>query len=112
MVTKRACQAPKSDGSPCTMPPLRESRFCLSHDPEHVEDAQEARRLGGQRRRKEHIVPAVYDFEGLDTVPRIRRLVGVAALDTLRPENSVNRNRALIAARQSAPKLLEMVQLH
>src|SRR5437870_446625 len=108
MVTKRACQAPKSDGSPCAMPPLREGKFCLSHDPERVEDAQEARRLGGQRRRKEHIVAATYDFEGLDSVSRIRRLVEVAALDTLGLENSVNRNRTLIAAAHSAAKLLEV----
>src|SRR5258708_29057477 len=102
------CKGVKGDGSPCAAAPPADGSYCLWHDPERVEDAQEARRLGGQHRRKERIVAAIYDFEGLDTVPRIRRLVEVAAVETLGLENSVNRNRTLIAAAQSAAKLLEV----
>jgi hypothetical protein len=111
MLTKRVCKAIRGDGAPCGMPPLRERSFCLAHDPDHVEEAQEARRLGGQRRRRERIVAEVYDFEGLDSIPKIRRVVEIAVLDTFGLENSVNRNRTLIAGAQTAAKLLETGEL-
>ena len=91
----RYCRAIKEGGEPCRSAPLRDGPYCFWHSPEHAEEAAEARRLGGQRRRRERIVSGVYDFEGLDTVPRIRRLIEVAALDTLGLENSVNRSRDL-----------------
>src|SRR5690349_12934365 len=104
---RRACRATRTDGSPCGMAPLREGDFCLSHDPEHAEEAQEARRLGGQRRRRESIVSGAFDFEGLDSVVKIRRLIEVAAVDTLGLENSVARNRTLASLAQAAVGLLE-----
>ena len=107
MVTKRVCRGLKADGSSCGMPPLRQSEFCLAHDPDHSEEAQEARRLGGQRRRRETIVSAVYDFEGLGSIPQVRRLLEVAAVDTLGLENSVARNRTLASLAQAAVGLLE-----
>ena len=104
---KRNCRALRTDGSPCGMAPLRESEFCLSHDPERIEEAQEARRLGGVRRRRETIVSAAFDFEGLDSIPKIRRLIEVAAVDTLGLENSVARNRTLASLATAAVGLLE-----
>lgn len=102
----RTCQGSK-DGAACRAAPLRESAYCLWHDPEHAEAAQEARRLGGQRRRRERVVAGVYDFEGLDSVPKIQRLVEVAVLDTLGLENSVARNRTLGSLATTAVGLLE-----
>ena len=54
---------------------------------------------------------AVFDFEGLDSVPKIRRLVEVAVVDTLGLENSVARNRTLAALAQAAVGLLEKGEL-
>jgi hypothetical protein len=70
-------------------------------------EAQEARRLGGQRRRRERVLSGVYEFDGLGTIDEIRRLVEVAAVDTLGLENSVARNRALASLAQVATGLLE-----
>ena len=81
--------------------------FCLWHDPDHADEVAEARRLGGQRRRRERVVAGAYDFEGLGSVPSIRRLVEVAAMDTLGLENSVARARALAYLAQVATGLLE-----
>jgi hypothetical protein len=89
------------------MAPLRDSDYCLSHDPQHAEEAQEARRLGGLRRRRERTVSAAYDFEGLATVPDIRRIVEIAVVDTFSLENSVARNRTLAALAQVSVSLLE-----
>ncbi len=88
--------------------PLRDSDFCVFHDPEHAEAVQEGRRLGGLRRRREGTLAAAYDFDGLDTIKELRRLLEIAALDTLNLENSVARNRALISAVLVATKLLEV----
>jgi hypothetical protein len=108
MVAKRTCRHRRDDGSPCQAVPLKDEAACFWHSPAHADEAAEARRLGGQRRRRERIVSGVYDFEGLGTITQVRRLVEVAVLDTLGLENSVGRNRALGAFAQTAAKLLEV----
>jgi hypothetical protein len=107
VVVPRTCKAKRDNGESCGAAPLREEEFCLFHHPDHAEDAHEARRLGGQRRRRERIVSGTYDFAGLDSIPKVRRLVEVAVLDTLGLENSINRSRALAYLAQVAAKLLE-----
>jgi hypothetical protein len=86
---------------------LRDSDFCFWHDPDHREEADQARKLGGQRRRREKITEGAYDLEGLDTVEGIRRLVEIAVMDTLGLENSVSRSRTLIAGAAAAAQLLK-----
>ena len=85
--------------------------WCLWHDPDHAQEAAEARRLGGLRRRRERTVAVAYDLEGLESVPQIRRVLEIATTDTLSLENSVARNRALIASATAAAKLLETGEL-
>lgn len=106
MVTLRSCKAGKQDGSPCGSPPMHDGEFCYMHDPEHAQEMQEARRLGGLRRRTEATVSVAYDFRGLRTVDDIWRFLELAGIDTLRLENSVNRNRTMGALAQLAMKLL------
>jgi hypothetical protein len=107
----KACTAIKQSGERCRQVPLRDSDFCFWHDPEHEEEAEQARRLGGQRRRREKITEGAYDLDALDTVPGIRRLLEIALLDTLGLENSVARSRVLIAGVLAAAKLLEVGEL-
>ena len=95
MVVVRTCCFRKENGSPCQAAPLRDGDYCLMHSPDHAEETAEARRLGGLRRRKERTVAGAYEFEGLQTVGHIRRLVEVAVVDTLSLENSIARSRAL-----------------
>ena len=56
-------------------------------------------------------VSGAYDFAGLETVADIRRLLEVAALDTLGLENSIARARALTYLATAAIKLLEVGEL-
>ena len=107
----RACSARKDDGSPCGSPPLRDGDFCLMHDPEHAAEMQEARRLGGLRRRKEKVTSGAYDFEGLNDVRQVRRLLEIAALDALGLENSIARSRTLAYLAQVSLKALEVGEL-
>jgi hypothetical protein len=59
------------------MAPLHERPYCFSHDPERAEEAAEARRLGGLRRRKEGTIAVAYDLPGLESVAGIRRLLDI-----------------------------------
>jgi len=86
---------------------MQDDDFCFWHSPKYKEDADKARSLGGQRRRREGTVAAAYDFEGLETIPQIRRLLEVAVADTLSLENSIARSRALAYLAQVAVMLLE-----
>lgn len=77
------------------------------HDPANAEAVAEARRFGGQRRKREATLHGAYDFEGLTSVGEIRRVLEIATLDTLGLDSSVGRSRTLIAAALAAVKLLE-----
>jgi hypothetical protein len=81
------------------------------HAPEHAEEATEARRLGGLRRRREGTVAGAYEFSGLESVAGIRRLLEVAAVDTLGLDNSIARSRTLAYLAMVAAKLLETGEL-
>jgi hypothetical protein len=109
VVTRCAGRLP--DGHRCRAWPLHGEAFCLWHSPEREEEATEARRLGGLRRRREKTLASAYDFTGLGDVASIRRLLEVAAFDALGLENSIARWRVLIAAAGSAISLLRAGEL-
>jgi len=106
-----SCRFQKPNGEPCRATPMRGENFCFWHSPEHAEEAAEARRLGGLRRRKERITQGAYDFDGLEDVTKIRRLLEIAATDALALENSIARCRVLCYVTQVAAKLLEVGDL-
>ncbi len=103
----RLCSFRKRDGENCQSAPIRDELLCFWHHPDHAEEAAEARRLGGLRRKRERTVAGAYEFDGLGTVEQIKRLLEVAAIDTLALENGVARNRTLAYLAQTATKLLE-----
>ena len=105
------CRFIREDGSPCRSAPIKGEDFCFWHSPAHAEEANEARRLGGLRRRKERTVAGAYEFGGLSTVADIQRLLEVAIIDTLSLENSVARSRTLAYLGQTALKCLEVGDL-
>ncbi len=107
----RPCKARNENGEPCRQAALRDGDFCFWHSPDHAEEAQEARRLGGLRRRKEKVTSGAYDFEGLASVEEVRRLLEIAVLDTLSLENSIARSRTLAYLAQVSLKALEAGEL-
>jgi hypothetical protein len=107
MLSGKRCSFEHPDGRSCGPPPLRSGKFCYWHAPEKGEEAAEARRLGGLRRRREKMVARAYDITGLDSVDNIRRVLKIAALDALGLVNSVARTRVLIAGALAAARLLE-----
>ena len=111
MLKGQGCAGRKANGQPCRAPRVHDGDYCLMHSPEYAADAAEARRLGGLRRRREVAVSGAYEFNGLATVADIRRLLEVAALDTLGLENSIARARTLGYLGLAAAKLLETGEL-
>jgi hypothetical protein len=104
----RTCAFEVADGQRCRATPLRDEAYCFWHSPEHAQEAENARRLGGLRRRREKTITSGYDLEGLNSVDGIRRVLDIAIADTLGLENSVARSRVLIAAAMAATRLLEV----
>jgi hypothetical protein len=108
MLTKRKCAALGPSGQPCQSPPLHDSQFCFMHSPEHAQEAQDARRMGGLRHRKEATISAAYDIEDLNSLDGVRRVLWLVATDTLSLDNSVSRNRTLIYLMVVALKVIEV----
>ena len=95
MASRHACQALKENGRPCRAPALRAGSACFWHAPESREAADEARRLGGLRRRREGAIGGAYALEGFRTGADLQRVLELALAETLELENSVPRTRAL-----------------
>ncbi len=111
MVVRRQCAFQLPGGKPCRAAPLLDSEFCFMHSPERVKERQDARRLGGLRRRRESTISVAYQFESLSNLDGIRRVVEVAIIDTLSLDNGVARNRALASLALVALKTLEVGNL-
>ncbi len=103
-----SCSSRREDGEACRATPLREEPFCFWHSPTHAEEAAAARKVGGQRRRREHTIAGAYDLEGLEDVRGLRRVLDITLADLLGIDNSISRARALIALVGSGAKLLEV----
>ena len=105
---QRRCKARVAlTGEDCRQAPLREKDFCFWHDPESEEAAQEARRLGAQRAKREGSVAAAMQIDGLGSMPDLRRILEVVLYDTLALSNGVPRNRLLVSLVQAGAALLK-----
>jgi hypothetical protein len=111
MLIIRRCAYAKADGQPCRMAPLHDRPYCFSHDPERADEAAEARRLGGLRRRKEGTIAVAYELPRLDSVAGIRRLLEIVVTDGLSLENGIARQRVLIATAVAAMNLLKVGEI-
>jgi len=106
---KHRCAAKAANGAPCQAWALHGHRHCFRHSPEHAEEAAEASRLGGLRKRKEATVATIYEFEGFDEPEDVLRLLQVAVTDTLSLENSTKRTRTLVYAASVAIRVWETI---
>ena len=93
------------------MPPLHDSEFCWAHDPRYEAEAAEARRAGGQVKKREATYALLYDLNGIGSAPDIRRWIEFVMFESLSLGNSVPRNRMLLSGTQAATKLLETGEL-
>lgn len=106
----RSCKGVKENGEACRQAPLTDYDHCFWHSPEHKAEAAEARRLGGLRRRREKTLQGAYEFEGLNSLEDVKRLLEIAIMDTLGLENSVARSRTIAYLAQVGLKALEVAE--
>jgi hypothetical protein len=59
-MVNRGCTFEMPDGLACRAPAMRGQNHCYWHDPSRLEEAADARRLGGLHRRKATSVATVY----------------------------------------------------
>jgi hypothetical protein len=104
---RRMCVGATPNG-PCRAAPLREGRFCLFHDPDTSELAADARRLGGEHRRRRATLQAVHDFDGFGTLDAVRQVLDLAVTGVLAGEAGISQSRVLIAAAAVALRLHEV----
>ena len=107
-MTHRLCAFRFPNGEACHSPPLHDGNYCLMHSPEHAKEVQDARRIGGLHRKREATLSAAFDFQGLETVDGIRRLLQIAATDALAMESSPARSRQLVYIAMAALRVLEV----
>jgi hypothetical protein len=98
-------------GEACKQAPLRDKDLCYWHDPENEKAAQEARRDGGLRRKRESTLAGAYEFEGILTDGGIARLLDIAAFDTLAQEAGHQKSRTLIAIVLAAEKVVHAAEV-
>ena len=99
------------DGRLCRASAIRGERFCYMHDPERAEEAAEARRLGGIRRRRERTLAGASELGGVRTIEDLMRVVEIVVFDMLGLENSIARARILLSAALAGVKLVETGEL-
>ena len=104
----RLCAFRFPNGEPCHSPPLHDGNYCLMHSPEHAKEVQDARRIGGLHRKREVTLSVAFDFEGLETVDGVRRLLQIAATDALAMESSPARCRQLVYVALAALRVMEV----
>ncbi|HVA19069.1 MAG TPA: hypothetical protein VMU55_02725 [Solirubrobacteraceae bacterium] len=107
----RRCFGRNAQGEPCGATPRGESGLCLWHDPELKQAADEARRAGGQRRKRDATLFAAYDLDGVRTVDQSQRLVEVAVSDLLEADRGIPRAKALLSAARTAADLQKLGEL-
>lgn len=107
-MVNRGCTFEKVQGVLCRAPARRGESFCFWHAPDTAEEAAEARRIGGLHRRKKKTIATIYGFNGLRTVEDNQALLETAVTETFALENSIARNRTLIAAATTGAKLVEV----
>jgi len=98
LVGPRGCTYLMPDGRPCGATRRRAVPFCWVHDPDASEEAAQARRLGGQRRRHERVLAITYDLTGVSTPDELTRIVEIATHETLAERSSLARARTLLLA--------------
>jgi hypothetical protein len=81
------------------------------HDPAYQTEVQEARRLGGLRRKREISLQVAFDYEGIGSVEAIQRLIDIGIMEAFSVETPAGRARLLFQGAGLALKAHEVGEL-
>jgi hypothetical protein len=105
------CKGKTTSGAACKMPALKNGRFCFTHDPATRAAQAQARKLGGHRSATPHAGNPETIPAQIVNVQDARALLAYVMAELLIADNSIQRNRALIALHDSFIKSLEIGEL-
>jgi hypothetical protein len=107
---QRQCKAKTAKGARCTMPVLKGSQYCFTHDPDHQAERAHARKLGGFNRRTAARVSSDEPIK-VECMADVLKLINAVIADTWQQDNGAAGSRALLACADVAIKALTMTDL-
>jgi hypothetical protein len=107
---QRQCKVKTAKGKRCTMPALKGSQYCFTHDPAHQAERARARKLGGFNRRTAARVSGDEPIK-IESTADVLKLINAVIADTWAQDNGAARSRALLACADVAIKALTMTDL-
>jgi hypothetical protein len=105
------CKAKTRTGKPCRMRPLKGSDFCFNHSPEAAAQRAAARKRGGEARHNERAGDPAAIPQQINSIQDARRILDFVKDELLVLDNTIARNRALIALHDSIAKSIEIGEL-
>ncbi len=105
------CKAKTKAGQPCKMRALKGSRYCFNHDPAAAAQRAAARKAGGQARHTPHAGDPSIVPEQIENIQDARKILDYVKNELLVADNSIARNRALLALFDSFLRSMEIGEL-
>lgn len=105
------CKAKTATGQPCKMKALKGERFCFTHNPATRAQQAKARKAGGQSRHTPHAGDPALIPGQIGDVAAARKILDYVKDELLAADNSIPRNRALLALFDSFIKAHEIGEL-
>lgn len=104
------CKAKTKSGQACKMAAGKDG-YCFAHSPAHGRARAQARKLGGQNRHTPHAGNPATIATDIQTIQDARTILNYVMAELLAADNSIPRNRALLALFDSFVKSLEIGEL-
>jgi hypothetical protein len=105
------CKAKTQTGKPCKMRPIKGSDYCFNHDPAAAAQRAAARKRGGEARHTAHAGDPAIVPEQIGNIQDARKILDYVKDELLAMDNTIARNRALLALFDSFAKALEIGEL-
>jgi hypothetical protein len=105
------CKGKTAAGDPCKMPALKGGRYCFTHSPASRAAQAAARKRGGENRHTPHAGNLEAIPEKIDSIQDAREILNYVKAELLAADNSIPRNRALLALFDSFVRSLEIGEL-
>jgi hypothetical protein len=105
------CKAKTKSGKPCKMRVLKGSSYCFNHAPAAAAQRAAARKRGGEARHNPSAGDPGAIPAQINSVQDARRILDFVKDELLVLDNTIARNRALIALHDSIAKSIEIGEL-
>lgn len=105
------CKAKNSHGEACKMAAVKGDRYCFNHSPARAAERAASRKRGGEARHTPHFASADDLPSQAASVDDVNRMLRYVWDETAGMDNSVLRNRLLLACCEAFYKSIEIGEL-